>query len=180
MANKKRSVGLVVLTEVPGLGVVVVLQRRGKNNPEKFEEGKINESYPGGCRVTCHGRVRGIYCDERDALYRKSLEEIGKDASFFVLTFFNQFVELVRHEGDDESSVIFGFVVHNGVEFLKKIRLHPSSGGLELLSQGEVRNIRNLGDFDKRVGVTDSGVIAMFPDEVEAVRLAFEKLVPES
>ena len=51
-----------------------------------------------------------------------------------------------------------------------------SFGGFRLIKQNEVEKIVDLSGIDKNIGVTDKNVIAMFPDDKEAVRIAFEKL----
>ncbi|WKZ26684.1 MAG: NUDIX domain-containing protein [Candidatus Paceibacterota bacterium] len=179
MAEKKRSVGLVVLTKVPEVGVVAVLQRRGKFNPEKLADGKIKESYPGGCQVTCHGRVELGDDDEEAALLREAQEELGLEAAHKLLVQNRgRLVKLVEHRGDTEDATTFGIFMPDP-DFLKLIHLGPSSGGLELLPGSEVGNICHLRDFDKSTGVTDLDVIAMYYDERGAVRLAFDKLVPK-
>lgn len=49
-------------------------------------------------------------------------------------------------------------------------------GGLEFVTADQADAIQNLLDFDKKEGVMDLRVIAMFPDEKEAVREALKKL----
>lgn len=51
MSEKKFRVGLVVLTEIPSLGLVAVLQARGPFNLKKMAP----ESYPGICEITVFG-----------------------------------------------------------------------------------------------------------------------------
>lgn len=177
MAEKKRSVGLVVLTEIPNIGVVALLRRRGKVNPEKED---FRESYPGGCQVTCHGRAEEGESFE-NALFREMREEVGFHLVDFPVR--HQLVVLVDNPGEKEDVITYGAMIPWGdmiYALRSRIRLESSSGGLEFLLQSEVDNIQNLRDFDKRAGVTDLNVIAMFEDEIEAVRLAFEKLVPQA
>ncbi len=173
---KKRSVGLVVLTDIPGMGVVAVLRRRGKINPEKDD---FHESYPGGCQVTCHGKVKPEDDKEDEALLREAGEEIGQEAAHKLLVQ-NRGRLTVLVDDREANAVTFGIFMPDP-DFIHLIRLEVSSGGLELLPQSEIGNIRDLlRDFDKRTGVTDTNVIAMFPDEIKAVRLAFEILAPAS
>ena len=63
-------------------------------------------------------------------------------------------------------------------EIIKQFRLNTSSGGLRFLKEKDVKNVISLFRFTKERGVSDSATIAMFPDELEAVKIAFEKCRP--
>jgi len=58
-------------------------------------------------------------------------------------------------------------------EFIKEIRLGPSSGDLLLINEQMIDAVQDLHCFNKEEGVTDRRIIAMFPDEKEAVQQAF-------
>lgn len=166
----KRSVGLVVVTEIDGLGRVAVLQRRGEFNHETMK----SESYPGGCQVTAHGGVEEGESFSQ-ALNREIIEELSEN--FYMITRSNMtdiavMQELVRLEETDREVVTYGAKLP--AYFLGGIRLSPSSGGLVLLAEPEVKKVKNLKDFDRNEGVLDRKVIAMFPDAREAVCKAFE------
>ncbi len=170
MAEKKRSVGLVVLTEIPEVGVVAVLQRRSPT-----------DSYSGGCQVTCHGRIEEGE-DHYSALRRESIEELGERAALVILPpTLDGLTLLVEKSDEKEDATTYGIFVPDPA-FLDLLVSEDStvdpSDRFPRLRQDEIANIQNLKNFDKRVGVTDPGVIAMFSDEAKAVRLAFEKLVP--
>lgn len=161
----KRSVGLIVVTEVDGFGRVAVLQRRGEFNHETMKP----ESYPGGCQVTAHGGVEEGESFSQ-ALNREIVEELSEN--FYMITRSNMagaegVQELVHLEGADQEVITYG--VKLPVYFLSGIRLSPSSGGLVLLAEPEVEKVKNLKDFDRSEGVRDRKVIAMFPDAKEAV-----------
>jgi 8-oxo-dGTP pyrophosphatase MutT (NUDIX family) len=171
---KKQSVGLVVLTEIPSMGgVVAILQRRGKFNHEKMGP----ESWPGGCQVTCHGKVEEVDEGVLDALQREIEEEFGWDAVQEILPDPNQAILLSDEESESERALTYGVLVPPS-GFLRegKVSLNASSGGLDFVTRDKVGQIQELRNFDKRTGVTDLNTIAMFSDEIEAVRLAFEKL----
>ncbi len=164
---KKVSVGLVVITDVPGMGRVAVLQRRGEFNHEKMGP----ESWPGGCQVTASG---GAEADENflQALRREIEEELGEN---FIRALSREDVgpvqELVHLEDADLEVITYG--VKMPADILGQIRLGPSSGGLVLLPEEEVGNIENLKDFDRKEGVRDRKTIALFSDAKEAVVKAF-------
>ena len=68
---------------------------------------------------------------------------------------------------------------HYAVEILPArladIRLNASTGGLRLVSRADLAKIQNLpAPCDKQEGVRDRDALAMFPDEIEALRKAFE------
>lgn len=167
---KKVSVGLVVLTDVPDMGGrVAVLQRRGEFNHEKMKP----ESFPGACQVTAHGKVEEGE-NRFEALGREFIEELGKAVGDLIFRLGASPVELSRIVTEEKEAVTYGALFP--ATFLQSVKLNPSSGGLVLLTEDKVDSIQDLGSFDKKEGVTDRRVIAMFPDEIEAVRQAFAQI----
>lgn len=182
---KKTSVGLVVLTDVPSMGgLVAVLQVRGEFNHEKMGP----ESYPRACQITVAGK-----CKEGEALLngllREAKEELGEKIAKLVEYRWHAgaILELGRVETDEKLVVNFGVRVPcmdlfgcEDTGLPSSVQLHPSTGGVRLITSDKVESIMNIKQFDKNDGVNDSSVTAMFPDEKEAVRLAFEKLGSEA
>lgn len=161
-----KSVGLEVLTRLPEANeLTAILQIRGEFNHENMGP----ESYPGGCQITVHGKLEDGETEVM-ALFREIREELGDSA-------YMQFY-YVRHNwmslNQTEMTTNFGIFLES--DFLKCLRLSPSSGGIRLITRAQVEQIQDLRQFDKKVGVTDRGITAMFADEKEALRLAFEKL----
>lgn len=179
MTDKKTSISLVVLTDVPDMGRVAILQRRGKLNYEKREP----ESWPDGCQVTTHGKVQE---DEELwlAMYRELSEELGSSAYSFIRSYGRLFSdamikerEVWRIEDDKKLVITYAVLVPSQViklieSFLKTLGSY--SGGITLVSEDQIDGIQDLNNFDKKFGVTNRQVIAMFPDEKEAVKKAFE------
>lgn len=181
-ATKKRMVGLVVLTDIPDMGRVAVLQRRGEFNHEKMGP----ESFPGLYQVTVHGKVEEGESSEV-ALYREFVEKLGDDRAAFrlvvpllmiqgrLVTGKSPLKVLLRVETEEKVAVTYGAMLT--ANFLKEVRLGPSSGGLRLLREDEVNFIQEVdpssNGYNKKVGIVDRRVVAMFPDEKEAVRKAF-------
>ena len=170
--NKERSVGLIILTNLPAMGgVVAVLQRRGELDHEKMGP----ESRPGGCQVTCHGKLRE---DETflGALFRELSEELGEVFASVVYYSkgFDDFVKVVEVDDSKNEIITFGLVIDP--ELLKLVRFGPSTGGFKFVTREGVDKIQNLKEFDSKTGVTDLNAIAMFLDESEAVQKAFEVL----
>lgn len=164
--KKELIVGLLVIVKVGNEGMAV-LQRRGEFNHEKMGP----ESWPGGCQVTVLGGGRAGETPLQ-AMWREISEELGERVTDFMLLR-NFLVKLLDKEEGNQQKKIFGVIESNYL--LTIIRLHPSTGGLVLLPESKVEEIQDLTQFDKKEGVTDRKVIAMFPDEIEAVRKAFEQ-----
>ncbi len=173
----KKSVGLVVMVKMPqedGSEVLMaVLQRRGTFNTEKMKP----ESYPGCCQVTCHGGLEeGESFDA--ALIREVEEELGTDLAKCLRCLPNKAgVEILVHKETTEKEIItYGALIPVG--WLKMIRLGPDSGGLAYMTarQMSVENpdLYETPEVMKRLGPNHRRTIAMFQDEIEAVRTAFE------
>jgi hypothetical protein len=159
-----KSVGLIVMTRIgPEKELFAVLSRRGSRNQEK---GWAPESYPGACQVTAHGKLKPDE-DSKEGLLREVQEELGDVFRRCVM----------RHSIDalvEGQKVTYCVLVDS--DALNFIRLHPSSGGLEFVKEDQIDDILDLSHFfTKAEGVDSLEIIAMFPDEIEALKLAFEK-----
>ena len=130
------------------------------------------ETRPGGCQVTVHGNLEAGESFV-DGLRRELTEELGIR---FQRAIFNRSLEdlelLVDDDHPDKEVVTYGMVV--GPEVLSLVCFGPSTGGFDFVTCNGVDNIRNLKEFDSKIGVTDLTIVAMFPDEIIAVRKAFE------
>ena len=166
-----RSVGLVILTEVPGLGLAAVLKERGYFDFEKMKP----ESWPGGCQVTVHG---GVNENEHflTALHREMEEELGKDFSdSFWSNTSRKITEVHAIRTSEKEIVTFAAKVHFGL--LPGIKLSPESGAIRFLFRNEIGKISDLANYPKNTGVTDRRKVAMFSDEEAAVLSAFARNV---
>lgn len=181
MADQQRSVGLVVTTVLPDGRDVAVLQIRGEINPDKLPQ-SIDESFPGGCQVTVHGRLKDCERTDDEALIRETEEELGADAARSVRDCI-QYKRLLTQR-DDPAKPVATYHLALPVDFLKQVRLGPSSGGLRLVTADEARNINALNRTDTVHGVMTriyqtsapfaclGKLTAMFPDERKAVQRA--------
>lgn len=172
---KKQSVGMQFLAEDTSGKLVAVLQVRPKWNQEK----NTPESYPGACQVTVHGKLEEGE-DFLQALLREVGEELGEEIVPVVkdLRENKKLIELVNLEDPEKHIITYGGIVEKAV--LNKSTSREKSrefGGFKLIQQNEIEKIVDVQTFDKNTGVTDENTIAMFPDEKEAVKIAFEKLV---
>ncbi len=133
---QKVSVGLVILTHLPSTGdLVAVLQVRGEFNHEKMGP----ESFPGACQLTVHGKSEKGE-PPLTTLLREAREELGIAVGKTLAMKRHKIKKLTR-AGDSEELVInYGiFLPH---DFLAKIKLHPSSGGLRLLRLKDLGNVK--------------------------------------
>ena len=162
----KRSVGLLVITNIPAMGGrVVVLQRRGKFNHEKMAP----ESYPGGCQASIHGGVEENEMFEQ-ALFREAEEEFGSDFVLFLKQHLDGMSEVSIIK--DESCEIRTYAIELPSDCIKVIKLRPSSGRLDFLCKDKIDSIVDIKQFTRERGVTDSRVIGMFNDARDAVMKA--------
>ena len=164
----EKSVGLVLVTEVPDLGAAAVLRERGWYN---FEETK-KESWPGGCQVTVHGKV------EHNETFLTALrceveEELG---SRFLNAFWpnhhKNMVEVSHIQTEEKEVIIYAAKID--FYLLGLIKLSPDSGSIRFLLQHELGCVRNIRDYTKEDGAWNRALVAMFPDEKEAVENAFK------
>lgn len=166
--EKTKSAGLVVLSDVENLGGIVAwITRRVDYNREKM----ASETYRGAYQVTAHGKCKNGE-DEITALKREITEELGFE--FFETLPIDDAIELNRVETDSEISTTYGIMVN--AENLKKI---PLSIDLKPMSKQDMKDVRPLYKNDKYSIIASNETVAMFPNEIEAVKLAFEKLVPK-
>jgi hypothetical protein len=165
---KKKSVGLIILTEVFGFGLVAVLKARGSFNTEKMDK----ESYAGVYQVTVHG---GLKRGESfmDALFREVKEELGKKAEKIVKKNKAYISEINLMETDDK--IVMTYMLKLPSYFLNKIRLNADSGEIRLVKSEEVGIISDIKDAYKVSGVADRRIVVMFPDEKESVKAAFKR-----
>ncbi len=147
-----------------------VCQIRGRHNFEP-EEGKPigrPESWAGALQPAVHGKLQESDNGEvAVCLLRETVEEFGQ-----------RFAERVADELVEAAAkpIIINNVAHCWVEVddsdVSLIALHPSTGGLRLLTPMEFLGIRNIKDFPKDA-VVPTYIVAMFNDDVEAMNRTF-------
>lgn len=163
----KTSVWLIILTEVPGFGLVAVLKARGFFNTEKMSK----ESYPGVFQVTVHGGAEAGGA-LMNALFREIKEELGNEAEKIVKKERASIFEINRIETDDR--VVVTYMLKLPSDFLHEIRLNADSGEIRLVKAEDVGVISDIKEVYKVAGVPNRKIIIMFPDEKKAVKKAFE------
>lgn len=163
----KKTVGFIALANTKDGGLVAALQVRGNYNIEKDNQ----ETYNGACQITVHGSIAEEE-NQIDALMRETREELGEEFAEIIESKKDELVEINRIENENIAVVNYAIVV-DGSD-LDKIELDESTGGyIKLITKDDVENICELKPSDRSGGIKTESKIAMFPDDVEAVRLAF-------
>jgi len=172
-ATKVKSVGILLVVDLIQ-GKRAVLVRRGKYNHKKLMG---PQTWPGLCQVTAHGGASG-----REYLGNALLRECGEELGSYIEEMVGDakkkdgvLIKLSQMSSPKRDNITYGMLV-DVYALCSKIQLDPSSGGIELISEKDVENIKSSEEFDPETGVTDLNTIAMFPDEIEAVKQAFIKL----
>jgi hypothetical protein len=168
--KKKRTVGFIILTNIPDpVGTVAILQTRGKFNYEK----RSSETYAGATQISVHGSIEGDE-SEFEALVRETREELGEEFANLVQ---GRSLDLIKLNGiENENISIVNFDFRIAEKDLEKIKLDERTvAKIRLITKNDIVNIRELKPSERLTGI-DKNEIAMFPDDIEAVKLAFEKL----
>jgi 8-oxo-dGTP pyrophosphatase MutT (NUDIX family) len=165
-----RSTGIVLLTDL-GDGIMrAILQKRGEYDFEKMRP----ESWPGGTQVTVNGGI-----DESEeplqALIREVSEELGRTFVPHIhdLIDSGNLKELIRYDdGQGFFRIFYGGVIDK--KCLKDLALAPATGGLIFITKEEIPTLKNIRDFDRTKGISDRTTHALFPEDIEAVKKAFD------
>ncbi|OGD66261.1 hypothetical protein A2Z61_01085 [Candidatus Campbellbacteria bacterium RIFCSPLOWO2_02_35_12] len=170
MKKTKKTIGLIIIFKDKEKCFTAALQMRGGFNTEKNKP----ETYKNASQLTVHGGINKKE-NEIEALLRETKEELGAKFAKIIELNKNKLIEVNRIKNDKISVVNFGLILTK-ID-LDKIKINKQTGGsLRLISKNEIRNIRELKPSEKTNGIADKNEIVMFSDDIEAVKLAFEKL----
>ena len=98
---------------------------------------------------------------------RETKEELGGE--FAKLLQYQTLEELNKIKNDKISVTNFGFrITEKDLETIKDAKIR-------LISKDDIVNIRKLKMSDRLSGIASADEIAMFSDDIEALKLAFEK-----
>lgn len=160
----KKSVGLVVIIK-KAEELYAVLQKRSAWNHEK----DAPESFPGCLQVTCHGKLEE---DESFvmALVRECMEELGKEFTQCV-QIYHPVVKVFDREKDGKHVITYATMVKE--QTLSLVSLGQEVEVLIHVSKKDVEKIIPITDKMKKNGAP-AGEMAMFSDEIEAVKAALE------
>lgn len=172
MKKIKNTVGLIVLINSPKNMLKAVLQVRGNFNTETNKK----ETCEGASQLTAHGSVDGGE-SETTALLREVKEELGKDFANIIKSKLNnnELTKLNKIKNKKISIVNFGCIINRNE--LKKIKLNSQTGAsLRFISKDEIKNIYKLKFSEKLNDIADKNDVAMFPDDIKTLKIAFKKL----
>lgn len=160
----RKGIGLLIITEIPRLGRVAVLQARGYFNTEEMRP----QYYAGGCQVTVYG---GINKNEtpKQALIREAKEELGPAVAKMIKK--AKLVRVADFRRGNESGEIYATFLNSN--FLRKVCLSPDSGGLRPVKPKDLKRALDLSRFKN--GVKRRDVLAVFPDTKRAIAEAFSR-----
>src|SRR3989338_1035666 len=177
---KEITVGLIVLTNPYHIeGTAAVLQVRGELDHEILGW----RDWPGGCEVTCRGTF-STGEEYADTLKRVVAQKLGQNAYRMMVSYGMDERNMLEVGREDEGEgkflrVTFGVFVRDP-RFIKHLQLNASTGGIRWLPREQLKALIDLTTIDKVRGVTERRTIAMSPNEIEAVRKAFELLAPDA
>lgn len=162
----KQSVGLIILTVEGGI-LRTLCQIRAKWNNEK----NAPESYPGCLQVTCHGKL-----EEGEgflpALVRESNEELG-DAFTEACQKDMSLVEVANVRNEKSWVITYAALVPS--IRLKLLNPGKDVAGFKSLTAKDVSEIIPITPDMKERGAPN-GKMAMFQDEIDAIKDAFAKI----
>jgi hypothetical protein len=159
------SIGLYLITEEPGTGgeIVVILRRRGET---KFDcDTWKGEPWAGAHVAPAHGKSRWKETPEQ-TLWRKAEDQMGqafcraarlRERSLFLLS-----------ENKEKKGRTYGVCVN--YKCIRCLRSDSASAGFVAFPISEIHKIRELTLMDRETPITDIKDIAMFPDEIQALR----------
>ena len=174
MKIQKRKFGLIIMTKIND-EVCAVLQRTGEFNLETME----HEFFSGAKRLTCYWESENENF-ETTALLIAVEKELGIETKKFFLN--NELISDIHFINAGREIKICTVFIENP-NFLKKIRLKSSSGGIYLVPKRRLSNIMTLFDFTedeirklkkKHKEDEENGPIAMFFNERIALEKAFK------
>jgi ADP-ribose pyrophosphatase YjhB (NUDIX family) len=174
--HKKRDfVGILVMTKIKFSEdspeeLVAILQRRGKVDAED-PSGFKWQSFPGLCEITSYGKAEEGESFDR-AFEREMTEELGKEVTDIILKSEKSIIHKIT-EGDGDRVIIY--VCFLPVNFLSKLKLEVSTGGLEIVRKKDLNKIKYF-EFgtQKDLSSTDLNEIIITTLPIEKLKTAFE------
>ncbi len=159
----KPSVGLILVAKEPKTDrLIAVLRTRATI---KFCEVWEEHPWPRACQVSVHGKS---LCWETptQTLHRKAKEQLGERFYNIARLDDREFRLLV--EDNRRKVKTYGLCVRQ--EYIRHIRTDSSSFGIRIFYLDQISKIRPLRRADRWKKITDLDEVAMFPDEIRALK----------
>lgn len=170
--EKKIIIGLFLFTTHPKKGFAAALRRRGAESKDG-----LPIPYPGSFQATVE-----IECgDSATPKDRNFLLDMGMSSQLGLIEVFHNYdiVQLNHKPNKDEREVVVNYAMYVPWQIMQGIRMPPSDEGIKYVTQDELAVMLPLrGNFTKKEGVPDRGVIALFEDQILALRTGFRKVKP--
>lgn len=164
-SKKMESTGLVIITRIPGPDkrrFGVVLRQRGKID---YAKNWVNMPWAGAYQVSAHGKLRWGET-HRQTIERKIKEQLGEG-----------FLNSIRLDDrdprilvDNKQSKVKTYSLCVMTECVSTIRQEVSCDGVIVFPLNEIGRIRKLTKEDRDKPITNPDEIAMFADEIKALR----------
>ncbi len=159
------SIGLFIITKAPGEKgqLIVMLRRRGlvkfKSNYWRYEP------YAGAHVASAHGKTRWEETP-KETLCRKTKEQLG---DFFcnIARLDDRQIHLLSKDIDRKAKTYGVCVHHNCIQYLFS---DSSCAGFIPFPLSKIHTIRELTTADRGKVITDLNDIAMFADEIRALK----------
>lgn len=159
------SIGLFIITKEPGKNgrIVVILRRRGEI---KFARNYwVKEPWAGAHVASTHGKSRwGETSDQ--TLWRKAEDQMGRD--FCIQARLYERHLLLLSENKIKKGRTYGVCVH--YKCIPSLKADSASAGFVAFPLSQICKIRTLTDEDRERPITDLHDIAMFADEIQALK----------
>lgn len=166
---RKFYVGLLLIVKFDeGNGSAAIIRRKG----ERDKMGR-RLPWPDSFTLTVHTQCkRGE--KHKDVLEQALYDQLGL-ASIISHLEITRLVKMKRRDKDtDEPHIVTNYFIAIPYAAVAKA-IEGVISGFRFIAEDECLQIRNIEDFDKTDRIPD-GIIAMFPDEVETLRRAFNQV----
>ena len=159
----KVHAGLVFMTNHPKFGKSAILRVRGVHS----RDWKV-EPYPGSCQLTLQAKF------EEGKDYLTPLEAAAH-ATFGIEIVITHDALINLNYSKKELRLVKNYGMFVPFESLRRMRSSIFDWPIRFVTEHHLSKIQSVERYNPQVGIQDSTVIAMFPDEIKALRIAFKK-----
>ncbi|MFA6227156.1 MAG: NUDIX domain-containing protein [Candidatus Paceibacterota bacterium] len=173
--GSKIFVGMLVMTKLKLFEnspeeLVAILQRRGKIESENGKGFKW-QKFSGLCEVTSYGKAEEGESWEQ-ALEREMNEELGNEVATAILKSERKIIHKITEDDGDEVTVCVCLLP---ADFLNKLKLEVSTGGIEIITRGDLNKVKyfRFGTLEN-ITSTDLNEIIITTLPIEKLKESFE------